>query len=264
MRVGIITGSGSYVLRHLADGVPGRVVTRFGTAELTRGTFAGVDVVYVSRHLPGHRLLSSQVRHRANIVALAEAGVDAIVAVTLCGSLDPALPPGALIVFDDLYFPSNRLPDGTLCTLHDDPGASGRGHWIFDMPFSQPLREALLAGARGAGHPARDGGCYGHTDGPRFNTRAELRTLAQAGVNAVSQTAGPETVLAGEAGVPYALLGFITDFANGIRPDDPTPVAELARLLDASGDIVAEVLAATLPVIPPAGLGPVGTRLSWD
>ena len=74
----------------------------------------------------------------------------------------------------------------------------------------------------------RDGGCYGHVDGPRFNTRAEIRGLAAAGVTAVSQTAGPETVLCGEAELPYALLGFLTDYANGVK-DEATPVETLVR-----------------------------------
>ena len=51
----------------------------------------------------------------------------------------------------------------------------------------------VLAGAADAGVPVRDGGCYGHVDGPRFNTAAEIHALAAAGVTAVSQTAGPET-----------------------------------------------------------------------
>ena len=78
----------------------------------------------------------------------------------------------------------------------------------------------------------RDGGCYGHVDGPRFNTRAEIRMLQAAGVTAVSQTAGPETVLCGEAELPYALLGYATDYANGVTPE-PTPVEELVRLIGA-------------------------------
>lgn len=264
MPIGILTGSGSYALAGMQDGVAERARTRFGTVELTRGTLAGVEVVHVSRHGPGHRLLSSQVQHRANVVALAEAGVEGIVAVTVCGSLDATLAPGSLVVFDDLHFLSNRLPDGSICTLHDEPGAAGRGHWIFDGPFSGTLRDALLAGARELGHDVRDGGCYGHVDGPRFNTRAELRTLVAAGVAAVSQTAGPETVLAGEAGVPYALLGFVTDFANGIKPEAPTPIAELARLLRSSAGVFEHVLSAALPRLDPGALEPVGTRYSWD
>ena len=144
------------------------------------------------------------------------------------------MPLGSLIVFDDLHFLANRLADGSLCTLYDTPGDPRRGHWIFEGPFSE---ERARGAARGrAGQPAwpsRDGGCYGHVDGPRFNTRAEIRSLALAGVTAVSQTAGPETVLCGEAELPYALLGYATDYANGVT-EEPTPVEELLRLIGAS------------------------------
>ena len=84
----------------------------------------------------------------------------------------------------------------------------------------------------------RDGGCYGHVDGPRFNTRAEIRGLAACGVTAVSQTAGPETVLCGEAELPYALLGFLTDYANGVK-DEATPVETLIEMMAASTDAFA-------------------------
>src|SRR5207248_10104025 len=107
---------------------------------------------------------------------------------------------------------------------------------------------ALLGGCRAAGVTARDGGCYGHVDGPRFNTRAEIRSLAAAGVTAVSQTAGPETVLAGEAELPYALLGYATDYANGVK-EKATPVAELLRLIGASGEVFGAVLAEALPLL---------------
>src|SRR6185295_625261 len=166
-------------------------------------------------------------------------------------------------VFDDLHFLANRLPDGSLCTLHVEPGAPGRGHWIYDRPFSEPLRQALLAGAREVGAGVRDGGCYGHVDGPRFNTRAEIRTLQAAGVTAVSQTAGPETVLCGEAELPYALIGYATDYANGVAPE-PTPVEELVRLVGASGGVFARTLAAAVPRVDRGALEPVGTHFRFD
>jgi purine nucleoside phosphorylase len=138
-----------------------------------------------------------------------------------------------------------------------------RGHWIFDRPFSPPLREALLEGARAAGHRVRDGGCYGHVDGPRFNTRTEIRMLQQAGVTVVSQTAGPETVLCGEADLPYALVGYATDYANGVS-DEPTPVEELIRLIGASTATFAETLAAAVPRAAAADLQPNGTHYRFD
>jgi 5'-methylthioadenosine phosphorylase len=263
MRIGVITGSGTYALRGF-DGEPQEVATRFGPARVTTGGFGGAEVLHVARHGEGHARLSSAVTHQANITALRALGAEAILGLTVCGATDPALELGSLVVFDDLYFLANRLPDGSLCTLHTEPGMAGRGHWVFDLPFAAPLRSALLEAAREVGHPVRDGGCYGHVDGPRFNTRSEIRMLMNAGVTAVSQTAGPETVLAGEAEIPYALLGYATDYANGVKPEDPTPVKELVRLIGESTGAFARVLDAAVPRVARAELEPVGHHFRFD
>ena len=263
MAIGVITGSGTYALPDFDCGPAEEVATPFGPAPVTAGTFAGVDVLHVSRHQEGHRLLSSQVTHQANVWALRERGAEGVLGVTVCGAVDPSVPLGTLVVFDDLHFLANRLPDGSICTLHTEPGRPGRGHWIYDGPFSPALREALLEGAREAGHEVRDGGCYGHVDGPRFNTRTEIRMLAQAGVTAVSQTAGPETVLCGEAELPYALVGYATDYANGVMPE-PTPVEELVQLIGESGETFASTLAAAVPRAAAADLETVGTHFRFD
>jgi purine nucleoside phosphorylase len=261
MRVGILTGSGTYALGWAE--APRDVETAFGTARVAEGRLGAREVLHISRHGDGHARLSSQVEHRAHIAALRDLGADAILAVTVCGAVDRSLELGELIAFDDLWFLSNRLPDGSLCTLHTRPGAPGRGHWVFERPFDEHLRAALLAAARAEGFAIRDGGCYGHVDGPRFNTRAEIAQLAAAGVCAVSQTAGPETVLAGEAGIPYALLGFVTDYANGVA-DEATPIGELVRLIGESSERFAAALSGAAERIDPAALAPVGSQIAWD
>jgi 5'-methylthioadenosine phosphorylase len=239
-RVGLITGSGAYEWPDLA-GVPAvPVTTAWGTVEVTEGQVAGVDVVHLSRHGAGHARLSNHVDHRANLRALLDLGVDRLLSLTVCGSLDPAVPAGSVVVPEDLYFPANRLPDGSLCTWYAEPGAAGRGHWVPDEVFSEPLRRALCDAAAAAGTPAA-GGCYGHVDGPRFNTRAEHAALTAAGVTAVSQTAGPEVVLAGEAELPVALLCYIT---NGIEPE---PDGMLLQRVAASRDVLAAVVVGALP-----------------
>ena len=87
--------------------------------------------------------------------------------------------------------------------------------------------------------------------------------LAAAGVSAVSQTAGPETVLAGEAGIPYALLGFVTDYANGVA-DEPTPVAELVRLISESAERFSATLRGALERVSPEAVQPVGSQIAWQ
>src|SRR3954449_5688450 len=132
MAVGIITGSGTHALPGFDGGEPeavgtpggvalvssGRVpgggpepvATPWGVALVSSGRLAGVDVLHVSRHGAGHVRLSNHVTHRANIAALARAGAGGVVAVTVCGAVDPAVPLGSLLCFDDLHFLSNRLP----------------------------------------------------------------------------------------------------------------------------------------------------------
>jgi purine nucleoside phosphorylase len=243
--VGIITGSGTYALPGFDGSDPESIPTPWGEALVSRGTFAGADVLHISRHGAGHPRLSNHVTHRANIAALKALGAEGVLAVTVCGAVDPGTDLGSLICFDDLHFVSNRLPDGSLCTFFTEAGAPERGHWIYEGPFSHELRRALLEGAAAAGVAVRNGGTYGHVDGPRFNTRAEIRGLAACGVTAVSQTAGPETVLCGEAELPYALLGFLTDYANGVDAE-ATPVDTLVEMMAASTAVFARVLAAAV------------------
>ncbi len=258
--IGIISGSGTYALPDFLDPRPEAVATPWGDVTLTRGVLAGAEALHVTRHGPGHARLSNHVAFRANVFALASAGVSCVIGCTACGAVDPEIALGSLIVFDDLHFLANRLPSGEICSFFTEPGDPARAHWIFEEPFSAGVRAALLDGARAAGHPVSDGGCYGHVDGPRFNTRAEIRGLAACGVTAVSQTGGPETVLCGELALPYALIGFATDYANGVMPGDPTPVEELTRLLAASSGAFAATLAGAVPALaaaPPAAPGVV-------
>src|SRR5947209_12675265 len=187
MKVGVLTGTGTYALGG-ADARVEAVETPYGEAHVARGETGGVEILHISRHRPGHALLSNHVTHRANVAALRQLGADCVVAVTVCGALDTTVPLGSVIAFDDLHFLTNRLPDGSLCTFHDRPGASGRGHWIFERPFCEPVRRALIEACADAATPVRDGGCYGNVDGPRCTSRAGLSSLALAGVKDVSAT----------------------------------------------------------------------------
>jgi 5'-methylthioadenosine phosphorylase len=265
MSVGIITGSGTYALPGFGGAEAVTVETPFGSSSVTRGTYGRVDALHVSRHAAGHVRLSNHVIHRANIWALKELGASVVIGCTACGAVDPTLELGSLVVFDDLQFSSNRLPDGSLCTFFTEPGDPRRGHWILHGgPFSTAARVALLAAAADSGHRARDGGTYGHVDGPRFNTPTEIAQLAACGVTAVSQTAGPKTVLCGELELPFALIGFVTDYANEVKPGEPTPVAKLIELIGESTTIFADVLRRALPELERSRPTPAGTVYRFE
>ena len=122
------------------------------------------DALRLARHVRGRRgaahlppraratsRLSNHVTHRANIAALRAARRDAgVLAVTVCGAVDPSVELGSLVCFDDLHFLANRLADGALCTFHHRAGRPRRGHWIYEDPFS-------AAAARGAARRRRGG-----------------------------------------------------------------------------------------------------------
>jgi purine nucleoside phosphorylase len=263
--VGVITGSGTHALPGFEQDEPLAVETPYGETTVTTGRFGGAGVLHISRHGAGHARMSNVVNHRGNIWALKHLGATAVIGCTACGAVDPELELGSLVIFDDLHFLANRLPDGSLCTFHDVPGDPARGHWILHGgPFSEDIRSALEAAASASGHAFRAGGAYGHVDGPRFNTPSEIAQLAACGVVAVSQTAGPETVLCGELELPFALIGFVTDYANGVAPGEPTAVATLAELMGRSSQVFADVLGAAVQRIDAEAPDAAGTMFRFE
>lgn len=237
--IGIITGSGIYELP--TDPQTRPVETRFGEAEVAVSEVGPWTVGSISRHGRGHRHLPHTVAHRANLAALASLGARAVLATTAVGAVDPELPLGRPVLFDDLFFPENRLPDGGACTIFEEPGEPGRGHLIQTEPFAPRLRRGMQRAAPALGLEVTTGGVYGHVNGPRFNTAAEIRHLAAAGVSAVSQTCGPEAVLAGELELPYCLAGFPVNHALGGESE-----ADLARLLALSAEVLPKLILETV------------------
>jgi len=232
----VISGSGFYDFPGLDDGEDKTVQTRYGEATVRIGEIEGRKIAFISRHGLGHTILPSMINYRANLLALKELETRAIVGTTVCGVLKPSFPLARIVVFDDLYFPDNRLPSGEICTIYSQVGEKSRGHYIFDKPFSDDLRRQLIAAAE---NPITEA-VYAQASGPRFNTKSEIKML-QEYADFVSQTAGPEVVIAGELEIPVALLGFGVDYANGVK-EEPTPVEVLSENLKNSKSIFLTLL----------------------
>jgi 5'-methylthioadenosine phosphorylase len=248
--LGIIGGTNAGLALEAAQ--TREVASAWGRVPVEMGRIGGTEAAFVRRHGARHERLSSAVEHRANIAALAKVGAGAIVGTTVCGVVDPAMSLARAILFDDLYFPDNRLPDGSPCTFFAEPSDPARGHLIWDRPFSPWLRAALAEAAARAGVALESRGTYAYALGPRFNTRSEIAAFSAVGATGVSQTAGPEAVLAAELEIPYALLGFGVDYANGVSAW-PTPVAELDANIAASKTAFAGVLGELASGFEPGG-----------
>lgn len=227
--IAFITGSNFYELPGFREEA---IETRFGRAVLLRGESEGREVLVLPRHGAGHRNLPHHIDYRANLVGLREAGATAVVSCSVCGVTNTAWPLASPMLADDLYFPGNRLPDGAACTVFVEPGEAGRGHLLASSFFNRQLSRAIDEIWRQEGHEVSRG-VYGHVNGPRFNSVSEIRALVGAGVDFISQTCGPEAVLANELELPYALAAFAVDYANGVQAE-PTPVETLRENLTAA------------------------------
>ena len=241
MHIGIISGSGFYNFPELENKETSIQKTPFGTAAIIKGTLGKHTLSFIVRHGKNHELLPHMVNYRANISALKTLNVDLLIATSVMGILDVSIPLGELLFFDDLYFPDNRLPSGEICTLFTELGAKERGHYIFSSPFSTQATLSAETIASTESIPFARGLTHVHANGPRFNSRSEITAFVAAGGSTISQTVGPEIVLAGEAEIPFLLLGFGIDYANGIK-DIPTPIEALNSNLEKSATIFKKVI----------------------
>lgn len=238
--LGIIGGSGLERLETLDQGHEETVTTPYGppSAPLVHGRIGGTPVVFLARHGRAHDIAPHEINYRANLRALHDAGVGAVVAVAAVGVIAERPGPGGLAVPDQLI----DYTWGRAGTYFAGPGA-GVEHVDFTRPYTPALRARLLAAAAHAGVEALDGGCYAATQGPRLETAAEIRRLARDGCTLVGMTGMPEAALARELGLDYACCAVVANRAAGtggeavamdeIRAHLATGMERVRRLLDA-------------------------------
>lgn len=235
----VVAGTGFYDLEALEDRTEETVDTRWGPARVTRGRWHGLPVVFLTRHGPGHSVPPHLVNYRANIRALADLGVEDVVAVNVTGSIDPDLSPGDLVCLDDFLDLTKQRP----LTFFDGSGPEGVVHVDVSAPYHPALRRELLDAAAAVGRPMRDGGVYAAFEGPRFETAAEIRLARLAGGDVAGMTGVPEVTLAREASLRYAAVSLVVNPATGVGDaDEPITMAEIDAVLARSRDAVLAVL----------------------
>jgi len=235
----IIAGTGFYDLDALENPTQETVDTVWGQARVTEGEWHGIPVVFLTRHGAGHSVPPHLVNYRANIRALADLGVRDVVAVNVTGSIDPTLQPGDLLCIDDFIDFTKQRP----VTFFDGSTPEGVVHTDVMTPYHPAIRREILDAAATAGHTIRDGGVYACFEGPRFETRAEIRLAALAGADVAGMTGVPEVTLAVEAGLRYAAISLVVNPASGVGDaDEPITMDEINAVLAASSATVLEIL----------------------
>ena len=244
-RIGIIGGTGLYNLEGFTHQKWVKVKTPFGDPSdaLLTGKLAGRDVVFLPRHGRGHRILPSELNHRANIWAMKKLGVQWIISVSAVGSLQAKYRPCDIVVIDQFLDRTKQSANHTFF---------GRGivaHVAFAAPISEELRQILLRTARKTGAKAHDGGTYVCMEGPAFSTRAESLANHRAGHDVIGMTNLGEAKCAREAEIAYATLAMATDY-DCWKEDEHVTLEMILTNLHRNADTAKKVVAQAVARIP--------------
>ncbi len=208
--IGIIGGSGVYEITHKADSCTKKVIkTDYGEVEVSILEIFGKKVAFIPRHAAGHSIPPHKINFRANIDALKNVGVTKIIATNSVGSMNEDMPPGSFVIPDDfLDFSQDRVK-----TFYEDKVV----HIDVTEAYCPSLRDVLAESG-----DVILGGTYVCTEGPRFETPAEIKMFKMLGGDLVGMTGVPEVTLAREREICYNSICIVSNYASGISPDELT------------------------------------------
>ncbi len=245
-RIGIIGGSGLYHLDGFAGGKWLKINTPFGppSDSLLTGKLAGRDVVFLPRHGRGHRILPSELNHRANVWAMKKLGVSWIISVSAVGSLQAKYRPC------DIVLPAQFVDRTKQSAAHTFFGRGIVAHISFADPICGELREILFQTAREQKARVHNGGAYVNMEGPAFSTRAESLANHRAGFDVIGMTNLGEAKCAREAEIAYATMAMVTDYDCWKVDEAHVTVEMIIANLMKNAEVAKAIVAQAIPKIP--------------
>ena len=245
-KIGIIGGSGLYEIEGLTAQEWAPVETPFGAPsdEFLTGQLIGRDVVFLPRHGRGHRLMPSELNHRANIWAMKHLGVSWIISASAVGSLQPQYAPCNIVLIDQF------IDNTKQSTTHTFFGDGIVGHVGFADPICDELRRVLLSAAVETGVKTHDRGTYVNMEGPAFSTRAESLRNQKMGFDVIGMTNLGEARCAREAEISYATLALVTDYDCWKVEEEPVSVKTVIANLQKNTTSAKEIIRKAISEIP--------------
>jgi 5'-methylthioadenosine phosphorylase len=245
-RIGLIGGSGLYHLEGFTRQKWVTVKTPFGppSDQFLTGQLQGREVVFLPRHGRGHRILPSELNHRANLWAMKKLGVAWILSVSAVGSLQAKYRPCDVVLPDQFFDRTKRSAEHTFF------GRGLVGHVAFADPVCEELRQLILQAARALKKRVHDGGTYVNMEGPAFSTRAESLGNHRAGHDVIGMTNLGEAKCAREAEIAYATMAMITDYDCWKADEAHVTVEMVVANVTQNAATAKTVIAKVLPQIP--------------
>jgi 5'-deoxy-5'-methylthioadenosine phosphorylase len=244
--VAIIGGSGMTKLKNLRITRREVIRTPYGepSAPMVFGQLGGQEAVFLPRHGAGHTIPPHEVNYRANIWAIKQTGVDKVIAVNAVGGISPDyLASGTLVIPDQVI-------DYTYGRAHTFFGSEHKKvtHVDFTYPYCEELRQTVIQVAARAKMKVVGRGTYGATQGPRFESAAEIRRMERDGADIVGMTGMPEAGLARELELCYASISLVVNPAAG-KAKDAISIKEIEKNLEMGMASVRSLLEQVIPLI---------------
>jgi len=231
MKVGIIGGTGLYEM----EGEAIVVETNYGDVEMIFFEKHDRQIFFIPRHGKKHKPAHS-VNYFANIEAMKNAGVEAIIATSTVGSMKKEIKPGSIFIPNDFIDFTRRKT-----TFFDDEAV----HIDMSQPFCPIIRKILFEEARK--QSIAHEGVYVVTQGPRLETKAEISMLRNF-ADVVGMTLFPEIVLAREKGICYASLCIVSNFAAGLQ--EKLDIEEIKRIYENKKRVVLSIIDGCIKRLP--------------
>lgn len=228
MSLAIIGGTGLTQISDLIITGQQIVDTPYGSpsADFVFGEMHGKKLIFLARHGNPHRIPPHKINYRANIWGLKHLGVTEVIAVAAVGGIGPEMGPGHIAIPDQIIDYSY----GREHTFFADD-LEQVTHIDFTEPYSSLLRKRIIQAAKNAGVNISPTGVYGCTQGPRLETVAEIKRMAQDGCDLVGMTGMPEAALARELELAYANISVVANWGAGIVAGEIT-MTEIEKNLE--------------------------------
>lgn len=245
-RIGLIGGSGLYHIEGFTKQKWVKVSTPFGAPsdEYLTGELAGREVVFLPRHGRGHRVMPSELNHRANIYGMKKLNVAWIISVSAVGSLQAKYKPCDIVLPDQFVDRTKRSFEHTYF------GRGIVGHVAFAEPICNELRNLIYAAAKAEKARVHNGGAYVNMEGPAFSTRAESITNHKLGYDVIGMTNLGEAKCAREAEVAYSTMAMITDYDAWKTDEEHVTVDMVVANLRKNAEQAKAIIKRVLPKIP--------------
>lgn len=262
IRFGVIGGSGVYSIEALTDVEEIKLDTPFGAPSdnYIVGTLHGQRVAFLPRHGRGHRISPTRLNQRANIYGFKMLGVEYLIGVSACGSLQERIAPGHIVVPDQLF----DRTSGRALSFFDDPAVGTDGivaHVSIADPFCPALSQICYEALKQTGANVHNGGNFVTIEGPRFSTKAESRVFRSWGMDIIGMTTTPEAQLAREAEMSYAVMAHVTDYDVWHESEEPVTVDMVIRTLLHNADVAKQAVANAIQLLANAGPTPQANAL---